>query len=321
MRPPHVLVLIGLVVCGCASHGNPVIPRPCLESAPAPSVDLWPGWDESGSGVYYIHTGRTSSDSTCFAWVGLGGGQRRLGRVAPGAHECAYSPDGQTVVYGVGLELWSQGLGTTADARQLTIGGFGCHWPRWDPAGRTLAYSRVLHYAGLSDSTAGLRIMVVMSAADRALMKNGTTPWHARGPVAWSPDGSELAFVDADTIVDGRTRLVVVAQVGGVGRTVGWVDGVPGGIVWLADGGGWFYDSTPRGCENIESARRTWHMGPNGATEVAEPDLGDARVVNGFPFVVSPNQTISAHVGLDGAYGVIVVTERESGRLRILTRP
>lgn len=303
---------------GCS--GGPFQPGPCGNSGLLRSVDAWPGWSGDGGAVLYLHRPRHAEDSTYIAWVDTLGTWAPMVRVPEGGREHAYHPDGRSVMYGLGLELYRTDL-MTGSTDRLTNGGRGAHWPRWDPQGVRIAYSRVLRHAFDPDSTAGLRILNPLTGADRPLLRTGSRPWKARGPAAWSPSGNEIAFVDADTSFGGRTRFVIVDVESGSWKEIGWVDGVPGGIEWSRDGTGWIYDSTPRACPNDESERRTWMMTNDGRTFMSAVQLGDASVFNGYPFVLSSDGRLSAHVGNVGGVGVIVVTDVRTGRTRSLTSP
>jgi hypothetical protein len=317
-RAIFLIALLSGVGTGCGRRNVVSLP-PCPDRTPAGSLDLWPGWDSTGAGVYYIHTARSTADSTCFAWRGVAGGEARFGKVSADARECEYSRDGRWVVYSYALELWLQELRQGGLVRQLTRGSFSCHWPRWDPSEKFIVYSRGFGYPELPDSASGLHVIEVESGADRAVMRTQTEPWVAVGGPAWSPDGGRFGFVSGDTSVDGRMRFVVVESGGGGGSTVGWIDGVPGRVSWMRDGTGWLFDSTPRGCEHAEAARCAWHLDWSGVIEMSRIQLGDNRVIGGFPFFLSPDEKLSAHVGLVDASGLIVLTNVETGEARPIT--
>jgi dipeptidyl aminopeptidase/acylaminoacyl peptidase len=224
------------------------------------------------------------------------------------------------VVYNQGLELHALRLDNGA-AGQLTQGGNGCHWPQFDPTGRFIAYSRVLRDASAPDSTAGIRILDLVTGDDRALMRTATRPWHAVGVATWSPTGDSLAFFNADSLVAGMTRLVLVHVGGGDAVELGWTAGVPGGVAWSTPRTPFLFDTTPAACPVDESERATWAMHRNGLTERYSWELGDRAVFAGYPFAISPGGDWSVHTGQSGGVGVVMLTSTQTGENRVLTQP
>jgi len=318
-RAATCVACFAFMLVGCGSDRT-VSPSRCSDALGAPTRDVWPGWASSGAAVYFIHHPRSGLDSNCVSIVDTAGFSVPIMRVPDGTQECAYRGDGTALVFNAGLELYF-GLYSTGAIRPLTAGGRGAHWPRWNPASSLICYSRVLRPAADPDSLAGVRILNPETGTDRAVMRSATRVWKARGPVAWSPSGDQLAFFDGDTISNGLSRLVVVDLDGRLGRTVGWAEGVPGGIAWAPAGDYWLFDTTPRDCPNAEAERRTFIMRSTGVVESVPHELGDSRVFAGYPFSMTAAGDRSAHVGLVGGIGLIVMTDAATGVTRALTSP
>lgn len=187
-----------------------------------------------------------------------------------------------------------------------------------------LAYSRTLGSPFQPDSIYGLRVVDTFGGDERAVMRTDTRPWYAAGPATWSPDGTKLAFFDADSTVGGRFRLVVVEAAGGSGRTIGWIDGIPGRASWLPNEAGFVFDTTPSECPTNGGARRTYRIDAATGLIAAEAlELGDASVQFGYPFVLSGDGRYSVHAGasVGNQVGVIVVTELATGGRVEVTSP
>ncbi len=307
-----------VLLAGCGSSGDVAPPAECVTKLGASARDIAPGWAADGSAVYFIHRARSGLDSNCVSIVDTSGLRVPIMRVPDGVQECAYRGDGTGLVFRGGSELYF-GLYSSRAIRPLTSGGRGAHWPQWNPSSSLICYSRVLRFAADPDSMAGIRVLNPDVGTDRAVMRSATRVWKARGPVAWSPAGDRLAFFDGDTLSSGLSRLVVVDLAGVLERTVGWAEGVPGGISWGPAGDYWLFDTTPRDCPDVESERRTFVMRGTGSVEPVSHELGDSRVFAGYPFSMNSAGDRSAHVGLVGGVGLIVVTDAFTGVRTVLT--
>ena len=69
-----------------------------------------------------------------------GSAPKRLGDVM--AHDAAWSPDGQSLVYARGEELYLSGS-DGAQARRLATTPGRAHWIRWSPDGRHLRFTLI----------------------------------------------------------------------------------------------------------------------------------------------------------------------------------
>jgi superfamily II helicase len=87
----------------------------------------------------------------------------------------------------------------------------------------------------------------------------------------------------------------------------------------LADGRTWIYDATTTECPDDEFERVTYEVTLGAAPHVRAVQLGDARVQDGYPFVLSPDQTKSLHVGLVNGAAAIVVTDVVSGKTEVVS--
>lgn len=137
-----------------------------------------------------------------------------------------WSPDGEhlAIADGPGAASLSVVLLSIEDGSRTPLteppGGASDTFPKFSPDGRRLAYTR--HDA--------VRIRDLGNGSDREVFAPGSM----RGPLAWSPDGSEIFFargtgVDTDLwagSLDGRLRLIPGARGGR------WPATYPGGLVF-----------------------------------------------------------------------------------------
>lgn len=113
---------------------------------------------------------------------------------APGSQSVSWSPDGSSLVYANGYDLYVLDVssGTSTD---LTPGPGGGGSPDWGPDGR-------IAYAGFEEGTMPHVSVVDPDGTDRFRIHAGSRP-------RWSPDGSRIVFVTYEGI-----RVVVVGTEG-----------------------------------------------------------------------------------------------------------
>jgi len=318
-----VTIALALLV-GCDSTGItlPHLLRTC-GGVWNTSLDTWPSWGPLPDGFSFRHQARDSTDSTYIAIADAAGVVAARFRISS-AVELASCEDCPLVAFGYGqISVWDM---ANHEVRQVTNTRNFAHWPEWAPGGRFLSYSRI-HGSPTDPASYGLRVLDVETGQDLPLMRTATRPWYAHGRASWSPDGSSLAFFDADTgrVTEGRDefRLVVVPRGGGDGRTIGWTGGTPLRASWLPSGDAFLFDARSVECLRTELSRRSYRMdAATGRVERTQHELGDAHVQFGFPFFISKDGTTSMHVGAGpGGKGIIVATDVASGVTRALTAP
>ncbi len=170
-----------------------------------------------------------------------GGEATRLTRsVAPEAMP-AWAPDSRRIAY----TSWREERGriylydvAARSERALTVGGDDIS-PRWSPDGKLIAFVR---------GGRELRVVDVASGAETLLARGaqlGRVPFIPERNVAFSPDGSHLAYLDITA--QGFTNAFVVPVAGGVPRQVSFLSNAFGGsITWSADGRSLFFDNAQR---------------------------------------------------------------------------
>jgi len=131
----------------------------------------------------------------------------------------AISPDGSQVVFAALGDLWTIGVGGGAPHRITNDPALDTA-PMWSRDGRFIVYS--------SDRAGGMNLWIhdIAANTDRQLTTLGAAAMEA----AWSPDGTRVAFVDAD----GQVQSVDVAT----GRVTKLHDRLnePGRPSWSPDG-------------------------------------------------------------------------------------
>jgi hypothetical protein len=308
------------LVAGCARHTAPTTDLDCTAASLTGSLDMWPAWGPSYQSFTYLHNSRGATDSTyiCVATIDSLRILRRA-RVA-NCSEISSCDDCGLIAFNSGLQISI--LGADDGPVQLTYGDHGCHWPEVSPNGRLISYSRIFRYPSDPDSASGLRVLDAMFGQDRAVMRNATRPWYADGPATWSADGNMLAFFDADSVMDGKRRLVVVPMGGGEGRTIAWVEGIPGRASWMPGNDDFLFDTTPARCPTT-GQRRSYRVASGSAQpRFTSYELGDASVQFGFPFVVSRDGLTALHVGRgENGLGLVIATDVATGIHRELTKP
>jgi TolB protein len=102
----------------------------------------------------------------------------------------AWSPDGHTIAYVSGNNIWLKNVVTFSEADRITFNRFGGGEPAWSPDGRRIAFVSQVDY-GFSDIYA---MDVTGTTAQGAGMVRLSTNVGRDFSPAWSPDGSRIVF-------------------------------------------------------------------------------------------------------------------------------
>jgi Tol biopolymer transport system component len=97
------------------------------------------------------------------------------------------------------------------DLRQVTNDAPAEAFPVWSPDGRRIAYHRIVSTTGTPDPVGGSLCVINADGTGRVQLSN--TSIQFRTPMAWSPDGSRIAF--GDTATAANSGLSVVSGSGG----------------------------------------------------------------------------------------------------------
>ncbi len=124
-------------------------------------------------------------------------------------------------------------------AEPLTPGTFDEESPAWSPDGRRIAFIR-RHGEGDVDKTPNRDLFVIEARSGAQATRLTTTTAEETGRVAWSPDGSSIAYLlgeEPKYSAYDQHRLAVIPAAGGTPRTLtDTLDRPVTGPVWSADG-------------------------------------------------------------------------------------
>ncbi len=170
-----------------------------------------------------------------------GGEATRLSSTATPEGMPAWAPDSRRLVYsawrGERAALFIYDVAARSE-RELTRGGDDVN-AIWSPDGKSIAFVR---------DGRELRVVDVATGAERLLATGrqlGRAPFIPERNLAFSPDGSQLAFTDITT--QGFTNAFVVPVAGGAVQQVSFLANAFGGsISWAADGRALFFTNSQR---------------------------------------------------------------------------
>lgn len=134
--------------------------------------------------------------------LALGQGREELLFAGSNVGDPNFSPDGSSVVFENGGDLWIMD-GDGGNPRLLMADGAS---PSWSPDGSTIAFSRA--------GSPGIWTLVLAQANPTQITTSGRDP-------EWSPVGDRIAFFGQGTIdlvdPDGQNRVTIVPGTGGTG--------------------------------------------------------------------------------------------------------
>ena len=172
-----------------------------------------------------------------------GGDAARVTMTAAPEAQASWSPDSRRLVYAsertgpARLFVYDFASGKET---QLTSEGDGDYAPRFSPDGKSIAFVR-----GGSE----LRVLDNYAAEakkERSLAKGFIADPVAVGrPIAWSPDGKWIAFLNAGA--RGFTNVAIVPAAGGEAKPVSFLaNGNASGVAWSPDGTFLLFDTSQR---------------------------------------------------------------------------
>ena len=162
-----------------------------------------------------------------------GGDAVRVTNTPAPEEQLAWAPDSRRLAYSSQRDgtwhLFVYDFGTHVET-QLTRGAASDITPRWSPDGRRIAYVR---------GGRALHVLDVAAGTDKEVVANASLsrpPFVDEREVAWSPDGTWLAYVTRDGAKRFSNVFAVRAD-GGTARQVSWISNANGGgLSWSADG-------------------------------------------------------------------------------------
>nr|MDQ2667071.1 DPP IV N-terminal domain-containing protein [Gemmatimonadota bacterium] len=169
-----------------------------------------------------------------FAASAKDGGEATRVTSTPGTEEqLTWAPDSRRLAYSSDRDgawhLYLYDFATRSET-QLTRTGANDVAPRWSPDGRHIAFFRGAQSLNVLDVAAGTERQVVAHAS------TSRPPFVDERAIAWSPDGSMLAYVSSDGQKQ-FANVFIVPVAGGVPRQVSWLSNSNGGgLSWSADG-------------------------------------------------------------------------------------
>ena len=146
-------------------------------------------------------------------------------------HGFSLSPDGRQVAFAYNLsgqwEIYLLPLDRSSPLQKVTTGPGAKFAPRWSPDGRRLAYVRDLEGGEVFD------IWIYDLDAGRHLNLTADTPDSIQPNYAWSPDGTQIAFISNRS---GRFDTYVLPLTGGPAHRVLSVPRPDWDVRWSPDG-------------------------------------------------------------------------------------
>lgn len=142
----------------------------------------------------------------------------------------------------------------TRKAEILTPGVFEETSPAWSPDGQRIAFVRV-HGEGDVDRMPNSDLFVVDARAGAPLRRLTSSTAGESGPLAWSPDGRQIAYLLGDEVrysAYRQAQLAVLPAAGGAGRVLtAALDRPVGGGTWSPDGSALFFTITDDRAQHV----------------------------------------------------------------------
>ncbi len=229
-----------------------------------------PVWSPDGSHIAFTST--RSSDEAQLYVIPVGGGEaRRLTDLPEAVEEVAWSPDGTRIAFSARVRdaAYEEEDERKREPRRITRLSY-----RLDNVGWT--FDRPRH-------------LFVVPADGSAPPEQLTTGEADDSGIAWSPDGTRIAFAsrrEPDWDVSTRSDLYVVPSAGGEPRRITSMDGSCGAPSWSPDGDTIAYEYRPGEWDDPRHARIAVIDVASGTRRILTEDLD--RNCSPYPHIREP---------------------------------
>lgn len=165
------------------------------------SADASPAWSRDGRWIAFHRRIPSSAGPAGLYVVSSAGGGLKF--VAPGdfiwPEDISLSPDGSRLAFVSGFQLFLADVSGETYWSPLQTAAL-VRFTDWSPDGRTLIYRRTYMGSGAADAdSSGLHALDLSSGTDavvRADTLAGHGPVYAARYPSWSPDGSQIGFIE-----------------------------------------------------------------------------------------------------------------------------
>jgi Tol biopolymer transport system component len=189
--------------------GFGIINAPGLRSVPGTEGYGQPAWSPRGDRIVVVRSPDSRRPKGIYT-LGLNG--RNLQLVVANGVQPDWSPDGRTLAYQAGRDVWLYDF-RTRRSRRLTRSpaGSSSGFPSWAPNGRSIAFSR---RSGSGANTGENVFTIAVNGTRQRQLTHNTATGTIAGDSdpSWSPDGRSIAFVHAPDNQTGYFLAVIGAD-------------------------------------------------------------------------------------------------------------
>jgi hypothetical protein len=303
-------MLAGVFGCGAGSEGvGPGVP--CESVAMSPAWMWNPTWDPSATRLAFLATRDPRGNPRPGLYVAdleartfeLVVDQATLGT----AFWVQWSPVADSLAMVRNGDVWILDLGTRAWAR-VTDGTRQLDGMAWGPEGDWVYYTRsTLPFEPLSEG--GLHVQDIRYGLSRHVVSRDSALVWPLGPISFAPDREWFTYTAAvpDPVQSEAFEVFAMRRDGRERRQLTFLGGEAVNPRWLGDR--IVFDYLSMECRSQGAlARHTWEVRPDGSgLHRRAVDLGDPRILEGFPPALGAGGERTAFVGLDHRAGVGVL--------------